>query len=1276
MYFEILGPLQVRRDGRPVVLAAAKQRALLAILLVHANEVLSSDRLIEELWTAPPETADNALQVYVGKLRKALEPERARAAPAQLLITRPPGYTLRLDPDQLDAARFERLLAAGSEARQMNDNAAAAETLRVALDLWQGPPLADFTYEPFAQGEIARLEELHIVALEERIAADLALGRHPALVGELEALTREHPLRERLRERLMLALYRSGRQADALDVYRETRRTLLDELGIDPSPELQSLEASILRQDPRLELSSEATIAAREAPTPAIVRDTPAEGRRKTVTVLVAGQAGVRGLDPEALSGEDERLRDLLSKAVERYGGRLERALGDETMAVFGVPLVHEDDSLRAARAAIDFRNELAATDGAGRLGTYDVRIGIAAGEVLAREPTNGESSVVGEPVTLARQLENLAAPGEILLLAEGGPPGLRTESVKTDVGTAERVLGFVSEQRLGLRTLQTPITGREEELDRLEGAFDRAVRERAVHLLTVLGPAGIGKTRLVQEFASRLDGGATVLAGRCAPYGEGITFSPLGQIIRQLTDADPVTDSMRINRRARAVTERLAEAIGDSGSSASREEIFWATRELLEALALSRPVVVLFEDAQWAEPTFLELIEYLTGRARGAPILLVCLARPELLDERPAWGERPNASSLVLGPLPEPACDALIENVALGLEEEVRARVREAGAGNPLFLEQILVALAEQGPKDGEVPIPATIQALLSSRLDRLGPGERAVIELAAAIGGTFSDAAVVDLLPAEARSVGPRHLEALIRKELIRSAAAPGPGQEEFLFRHSLIQQSAYRAIPKRQRAKLHERIADRLEGDESAGTSERAELVGYHLERAVGYRAELAPPSDADRDLASRAARHLGSAGRLAFSRGDMPASVNLLERAARLSSSDPSGGLELLPELGCALFEVGELERAEAVLGDARKRARASGDRAVEWRAAVKGSQIRLYRHPEQIDAQELATEAGEAIDVLDGLGDEAGLARAWGFLSELRWMVGQVGDAADAARRSAEHAHRAGSPREEAAAYGTWGFCILQGPTPVAEGVAWLEALLDTAGDDAVMEATMSPFLAVHEAMLGRFDDARARIAAARALTTDLGLRWQSAKHTLLSVDVESLAGDAGAAERALRTAKEAFGEIRDDWCMSTLAVWLPQIIYAQGRHDAFEAEADEIRLAPTAPADLEWQVGRRIVRAKLLLGEGETEAAETLTREAVALASETDMLGLHAGALLDLAEILEAGGRPDEAAAAASEAGRLYERKGNEVYAHSTREFAAALEGRRPTVPT
>ena len=270
MEFQILGPLEVRHEGTQVALGAAKQRALLAILLVHANELVSSDRLIEELWPQPPETAANTLQVYVGKLRKALEPERTRGAPGELLLTRAPGYMLRVEPDELDADRFERLLSEGRTAREANDHATAARRLHEALELWRGPALADFTYDPFAQAEIARLEELRLDAIEERIEADLALGKAADLVGQLEALISDHPLRERLRGQLMLALYRSGRQADALEVYRQTRETLDEELGLAPSRPLQRLQTAILRQEPALEVSIEAAAAeSAEPPEPA-----------------------------------------------------------------------------------------------------------------------------------------------------------------------------------------------------------------------------------------------------------------------------------------------------------------------------------------------------------------------------------------------------------------------------------------------------------------------------------------------------------------------------------------------------------------------------------------------------------------------------------------------------------------------------------------------------------------------------------------------------------------------------------------------------------------------------------------------------------------------------------------------------------------------------------------------------------------------------------------------------------------------------------------------
>ena len=355
MEFQILGPLEVRHEGAEVALGPGKQRALLAILLIHANELVSSDRLIEELWPKPPRTSANALQVYVGKLRKALEPERTRGAADTLLMTRAPGYILRTEPDELDAYRFERLLIEGRAASEARDHANAARGLRQALELWRGPALADFTYDPFAQTEIARLEELRLDAVGERVEADLALGKAADLVGELETLIRDHPLHERLRGQLMLALYRSGRQADALETYRQACKVLDEQLGLAPSRPLERLQTAILRREPALEVSIE--VAAAERPTPMPAEAAPASAEvRKTVTVLMARRHGIRGLDPEALSGEDQRYSAEVARTVGRYGGTITSSVGGAVIAVFGVPRVHEDDPFRAVSAALEIR--------------------------------------------------------------------------------------------------------------------------------------------------------------------------------------------------------------------------------------------------------------------------------------------------------------------------------------------------------------------------------------------------------------------------------------------------------------------------------------------------------------------------------------------------------------------------------------------------------------------------------------------------------------------------------------------------------------------------------------------------------------------------------------------------------------------------------------------------------------------------------------------------------------------------------------------------------
>ena len=376
----LLGPIEVERDGEPVALGGQKPRTLFGVLALEPGRVVSVDRLVEALWPGePPDTAGHAVQVYVSQLRKALGP---------VIATRAPGYVLELEPERVDAHRFARLAQEGRAALEGGEPESAEVALREALALWRGPALADFLYEPFAQTQIARLEELRTVVVEERIEADLALGRHVELVSELEALVQSERLRERPRAQLMLALYRSGRQADALAAYRDARETLVEELGIDPGPELRELEAAILRQDESLLL--EETPLAR-----------PAMQFRRLVTILfvdvVESMALAETLDPEALAAVLRRYFETVSTAIARHGGIVEKYAGDAVMAAFGIPVSHEDDALRAARAALDVRAGMAALNeelvrqhGIG----LEARIGLEAGEVVAT-PTEARQRLV-----------------------------------------------------------------------------------------------------------------------------------------------------------------------------------------------------------------------------------------------------------------------------------------------------------------------------------------------------------------------------------------------------------------------------------------------------------------------------------------------------------------------------------------------------------------------------------------------------------------------------------------------------------------------------------------------------------------------------------------------------------------------------------------------------------------------------------------------------------------------------------------------------------------
>ena len=606
-------------------------------------------------------------------------------------------------------------------------------------------------------------------------------------------------------------------------------------------------------------------------------------------------------LDPEVLREVLNRSFAEVSAIIERHGGTVANFIGDAVMAVFGIPRVRENDALRAVRAAAEIRDRLPVV--AADVGVeLRFRTGINTGPVLMAE---GEDLAVGDAVNMAARLEQAAEPGEILVgeetlrlvrdavVAEELQP-LELKG-KSHLDVAYRVVSVDPAAPGFARHLDVPLVGREDELRLLREVWERVEREPGCYLFTLLGTAGVGKSRLVAELLNSISDHATVLGGRCLPYGEGITFWPL---VEALTP---------IGARAEHVLDRLG-----GGSVAAAEELFWEVRRLLEALAAERPVVWHIDDLQWAEPTLLDLLDHVGNLSRGAPILLFCTARPELLEDRPAWGGgKLNAITLLLEPLAAAECEVLLDQLGNGLDRDARARVIAASEGIPLFLEEMAALARERGT----VEVPPTIQALLAARLERLPVPEREVLERGAIEGEVFHRLAVRALADESLAPEIDLHLARLVRKELIRPHQATLDGDEAFRFRHLLIRDAAYDALPKSTRAELHERFATWLE-QHVPDLVELDEITGWHLEQAVLCRRELG--RDAEPQLASRAARHLRASGNRAARRQDLAAASNLLQRALALTQPQDSLHALIAVELAESLVGAGNLDAAEELL----------------------------------------------------------------------------------------------------------------------------------------------------------------------------------------------------------------------------------------------------------------------------------------------------------------------------------------------------------------------
>ncbi len=692
---------------------------------------------------------------------------------------------------------------------------------------------------------------------------------------------------------------------------------------------------------------------------------------------------------------------------------------------------------------------------------------------------------------------------------------------------------------------------------------------------------------------------------------------------------------------------------LGEGGVQTSAEEIAWATRRLLEAEAARAPLVAVLDDIHWGEEAFLDLVDHIADLSRGAPILLLCMARPELLDRRPNWGGgKLNATTVLLEPLGAGEAEELVESLLdkADVGHELRGRILDAAEGNPLFVQE-MVGLVRDSP-NGNVSVPPTIQALLAARLDQLHPTEREVLERGSIEGRTFHRGAVQALSPTEVELRTP--LTALVRRELVRPDRAQFPGEDAYRFRHLLIRDAAYDALPKTVRAELHERFAMWL-AEHGVGLIELDEVTGYHLERAYRYRVELGPGGPGAQALARRAAERLAAAGRRASTRGDLRAAASLLGRAEELFAPGDPDRLDVLPTLGRTLLDTGDWDRARTVLAEARDRSAKVGDRRNWAEATVALVHIEMFTDVLR-SHDEVRALLAEPLRVFEQLGDEGGLARTLGLIGQLRFWAGDAAAAIDDLERAAEHARKAGDGEQESHLLGYVLIASLHGPTPVPEALALCERVPERLPGNRRVEVAALRCRINLEAMAGRFDEARLLVAQAEAIADDLGLEVTGASVRFEAARAELFAGDPATAERKLRPGLEMLERIGNHGHWVTAAIVLADALLEQRRAAEAEALADQAEVW-AMQEDIDPQIGRRRIKARVLALRDEFDEAERLAREAVELASHTDYLENDALARADLAEVLELAGRTDEARTELERALCLYEQKGITVQA-------------------
>ena len=814
---------------------------------------------------------------------------------------------------------------------------------------------------------------------------------------------------------------------------------------------------------------------------------------------------------------------------------------------------------------------------------------------------------------------------------------------------------------------IAAPFVGRTHELEQLQDAFRQAAAEPTCTMATIVGPPGIGKSRLARELIHALGADAHVVVGRCIPYGDGITYAPLAEIVRQIGAVEEVVAE---DDQAAAISARIAGAIGASENAGSTEEIAWAFRKLFELLAHRRPLLIVIDDIHWAEPTLLDLIEYVASFSTGAPIFVLCTARPDLFDTRASWAApRTNATVLSLAPLADDETQGLIQELLQdrALSDNARARIADAAEGNPLFVEQILALQADDPER--EVVVPPTIQALLAARIDRLEPDERAVLVRGSLEGRLFHRGAVAELLPA---GTCPRRGRSTTDESRAKGIPATRPVALSGRRRFSLQPHS-------------HPRRRLRLDAEAAARRTARAvrrlarASSGREPRRVRGVprpppRAGVPPTRGARADgrpcqgVAARAGQLLAHAGSRATTRGDARTGARLLQRAVDILGGDRAAPADVLTEYGVALNASGDLDAALRTLDDAIELARKAGDELTQIRAEVERGWVLLGRGAEGSPLEARAA-AERAIAVFERRRDDGELAAALILLGVVESLQGNGGAAIAAHLRAREHAVAAGDDRQQVEIWNELGGAMLFSRTPVEEVLAFLDEERQWAREKGLpfLEADADlggPYL---YPMLGRFEEGRELCARAKAIFEQLGAMYNVAEACWAGAQLELLAGDAAAAERELRQALDIHVQSSAKRYSAVVLALLARAVHLQGRH----AEAQELldqAAADGTPENLTFQRLWLTARAQLLAARGETREAARIAREAVNIVAATDQINAHANALVDLADILRVDGDEDGSVTALDQALELYEEKGNVLGADRVR--AALPPGR------